>query len=45
MELNVAKIMLTFAVPYCVATCGTVSYRIGAAHAANEGRGARSADL
>jgi hypothetical protein len=44
MDINVTKIMLTFAVPYCVATYGAVSYRLGAARAANGGRGARSAD-
>ncbi len=33
-ELDFAKIMLTYAVPYCVATYGAVSYRIGAACAA-----------
>jgi hypothetical protein len=30
-RLNATKIILTFAVPYCVATYGAVSYRIGAA--------------
>jgi len=30
-RLNVTKIILTFAVPYCVATYGAVSYRINAA--------------
>ena len=30
-SLNVTKIILTFAVPYCVATYGAVSYRISAA--------------
>jgi hypothetical protein len=35
-ELNVTKVMLTYAVPYCVATYGAVSYRIGAARAAGE---------
>jgi hypothetical protein len=29
-ELNVTKIILTFAVPYCVATYGAVSYRLRA---------------
>ncbi len=32
-QLNVAKIILTFAVPYCVATYGAVSYRSSAARA------------
>jgi amino acid transporter len=27
-DLNVTKIILTFVVPYCVATYGAVSYRI-----------------
>jgi hypothetical protein len=30
-RLNLTKIILTFAVPYCVATYGAVSYRMGAA--------------
>ena len=30
-RLNVTKVILTFAVPYCVATYGAVSYRISAA--------------
>jgi hypothetical protein len=30
-RLNVTKIILTFAVPYCVATYGAASYRAGAA--------------
>jgi hypothetical protein len=29
-HLNVAKLVLTFAVPYCVATYGAVSYRLSA---------------
>jgi hypothetical protein len=29
--LNFTKIILTFVVPYCVATYGAVSYRMGAA--------------
>jgi hypothetical protein len=28
--VNVAKLLLTFAVPYCVATYGAVSYRLRA---------------
>jgi hypothetical protein len=43
-DLNVTKIMLTFAVPYCVATYGAVSYRISTAGSANEVRGAKSSD-
>lgn len=30
-DLNVTKIILTFVVPYCVATYGAVSYRMGLA--------------
>jgi hypothetical protein len=30
-RLNITKIILTFAVPYCVATYGAVSYRMSAA--------------
>ena len=29
-DLNFAKLVLTFAVPYCVATYGAVSYRLSA---------------
>jgi hypothetical protein len=29
-HLNFAKVILTFAVPYCVATYGAVSYRMSA---------------
>jgi len=29
-KVNLAKIILTFAVPYCVATYGAVSYRMSA---------------
>jgi hypothetical protein len=29
-QVNLAKIVLTFAVPYCVATYGAVSYRLSA---------------
>jgi hypothetical protein len=29
-DVNLAKIILTFAVPYCVATYGAVSYRLQA---------------
>jgi hypothetical protein len=29
-RLNVTKVILTFAVPYCVATYGAVSYRMNA---------------
>ena len=32
-ELDFTKIILTFAVPYCVATYGAVSYRLQAASA------------
>ena len=30
-HLNLAKMILTFAVPYCVATYGAVSYRMSGA--------------
>ena len=30
-KLNLAKIVLTYAVPYCVATYGAVSYRLNVA--------------
>ena len=45
-RLDVAKLLLTFAVPYCVATYGAVSYRLsmsrrtGAAREAPEGEAA-----
>lgn len=32
-RVNVIKMILTFAVPYCVATYGAVSYRLSVAHA------------
>lgn len=32
-RLNLAKAILTFAVPYCVATYGAVSYRLSATRA------------
>ena len=31
-HLNLTKIVLTFAVPYCVATYGAVSYRLNMTH-------------
>lgn len=31
-HINLTKIILTFAVPYCVATYGAVSYRLSVAH-------------
>jgi hypothetical protein len=31
-HLNLTKIVLTFAVPYCVATYGAVSYRMSGTH-------------
>ena len=31
-HLNLTKIVLTFAVPYCVATYGAVSYRLSITH-------------
>lgn len=41
-DVNLTKAMLTLAVPYCVATYGAVSYRIGAARSASEVHGAKS---
>lgn len=41
-DLNFTKVILTFVVPYCVATYGAVSYRIGTARAAKEVPGAKS---
>jgi len=35
-ELNFSKIILTFAVPYCVATYGAVSYRMSGMQASND---------
>jgi hypothetical protein len=35
-RLNVTKIILTFAVPYCVATYGAVSYRLSAARVSRQ---------
>jgi hypothetical protein len=32
-SVNVTKLLLTFAVPYCVATYGAVSYRLSAERA------------
>jgi hypothetical protein len=37
-QVNFAKIILTFAVPYCVATYGAVSYRLKVAKARGEAR-------
>ena len=36
-ELNLAKIVLTYAVPYCVATYGAVSYRLKVARSSGSG--------
>ena len=35
-ELNFSNIILTFAVPYCVATYGAVSYRMRGMQASND---------
>jgi hypothetical protein len=35
-RLNITKIILTFAVPYCVATYGAVSYRLSAERTSRE---------
>jgi hypothetical protein len=37
-ELNLSKIILTFAVPYCVATYGAVSYRMSGVQTSNAER-------
>ena len=37
-ELNFSKIILTFAVPYCVATYGAVSYRMSGVQTSNAER-------
>jgi hypothetical protein len=37
--LDLTKIILTFAVPYCVATYGAVSYRLQAARRGNPASG------
>jgi hypothetical protein len=44
-RLDVAKMLLTFAVPYCVATYGAVSYQLARARSAEEGRGANLARM
>jgi hypothetical protein len=36
-KLNLAKIVLTYAVPYCVATYGAVSYRLKVARSLGDG--------
>lgn len=41
-DLNLTKIILTFIVPYCVATYGAVSYRIGAEQARSGARRVKS---
>lgn len=44
-HINVAKILLTYAVPYCVATYGAVSFRLATMRAsANVRGGKRDAD-
>jgi hypothetical protein len=35
-RLNITKIILTFAVPYCVATYGAVSYRMNASRSSRQ---------
>jgi hypothetical protein len=39
-SLNFTKILLTYAVPYFVATYGAVAYRLNAAHPARDEAGA-----
>jgi hypothetical protein len=41
-QLNFTKLILTFAVPYCVATYGAVSFRLSLSRIANLEDGARS---
>jgi hypothetical protein len=38
-DVNLVKVGLTFAVPYCVATYGAVSFRIGVKSPSESGRG------
>jgi hypothetical protein len=42
-HLNFAKVILTFAVPYCVATYGAVSYRLKVVQGPNDERSAKKA--
>ncbi len=42
-HVNFAKILLTFAVPYCVATYGAVSYRLKVVQAPNAEHPAKEA--
>lgn len=37
-RIDFVKVILTFAVPYCVATYGAVSYRLNATRVANDTR-------
>jgi hypothetical protein len=43
-RLNVTKLLLTFAVPYCVATYGAVSYRLSVARAGRATVGSAAAE-
>ena len=43
-RLNLTKLILTFAVPYCVATYGAVSFRLGTSRSGELEDGARSLD-
>lgn len=43
-DLNLTKMILTFIVPYCVATYGAVSYRISAEHMRSGARGVKSSN-
>jgi hypothetical protein len=40
-NLNLTKILLTYTVPYCVATYGAVSYRLNVAQAARDSHSAK----
>jgi hypothetical protein len=41
-SLNITKVLLTYVVPYCVATYGAVSYQLNIARAARNGATAHS---
>lgn len=41
-KLNLLKLVLTYAVPYCVSTYGAVSYRMSLGHSSTRGAPARS---
>ena len=43
-QLNFTKLILTFAVPYCVATYGAVSFRLSTSRSGESEDGARLSD-